>query len=132
MRERRLIDRRVPAVIGYIGVMTAPDSPESRNRESVFLLAEVVGVGEGGPAQRHRVRNVSEQGACIEGYEGLVAGARLIVSIGMVERIHAEVKWVRGGLAGLRFAQPIDVAQARKRPPKSLDPREGWGRMNAL
>lgn len=103
---------------------------DDRRRDSVFLLAKIAGAD--GDSRSHRARNLSSEGVCIEQPDELMPGTKLILSIGLVERIHAEVMWARGGFAGLRFAAPIDLALARKRAPRSLDPKVGWGRANGL
>lgn len=110
--------------------MSTSDEPRPDPRDSVFLTAQVVGAC--GATRRYRIRNLSREGACVEQPEGLQKDARLTVSIGLIERVPAEVAWARGGFAGLRFLIPIDTRLARQRPPRSLDPRAGWGRANRL
>ena len=106
--------------------MGQSESAGDRRRDSVFLLANVV--GPDGTTQNCRARNLSPDGVCIDQPSAVAVGTELTLSIGLVEDIRAEVMWTRDGLAGLKFAAPIDPAQARKRAPKSLDPKRGWGR----
>lgn len=110
--------------------MGQTESADGRRRDSVFLLANVT--APDGATNGYRARNLSPDGVCIDQPAGVDVGATLTLSIGLVEDIRAEVVWVRDGLAGLKFAAPIDPAQARKRAPKSLDPKSGWGRASAL
>jgi hypothetical protein len=101
--------------------MTNPVTPRPREpRDSVFLTAELVGFGGGGPTV-HRVRNISPHGACIDRAEQRRRGETVAISIGHVADVGATVVWVDRGLAGLRFAHRIALEQARARaaiPPK--------------
>lgn len=114
--------------------MDAPVDPapghKPRQRESVFLLAQIS--GPDGNAQSYRVRNLSPDGMCVERPDGLDRDARLTVTIGSAMPVFATVVWSRNGFAGLQFLRRIDPELARKRPPKSLDPRVGWGRASGL
>ena len=93
------------------------------SRASVLLMARI-----DGRDQPYRVMNLSKRGLCVSNASELQAGEVVSVSIGLVEGVQAEVVWVRGDLAGLRFAKPIDQEAARKRPPnlQQLPPSVGW------
>ena len=98
--------------------------PKTRNRDAVYLMAQVAGAAAG----RYVVRNLSASGACIAVEGGLEKGAALTVSMGRLDNIAAEVAWARGGLAGIRFLKPINVATARQRKRASVgaDVQAGW------
>lgn len=104
-------------------------SAEARDRDTVFLMARVAG-RHGGAEGRYVVRNLSKTGACIAEPGPLEKGQQLVVSIGHLEKVAAEVAWARGGFAGVRFLQPIDVALARRHGVKparrSGDVQVGW------
>ncbi len=103
--------------------------PLSRaTRISVMLSADLFRVGKAGGSP-HRVTNISETGICIAQPGDLEADSVVVVSIGRIEQVAADVVWVRSGLAGLRFHVPIDVAEARARRPagyRSVAPSAGW------
>lgn len=102
-------------------------APEPRDpRESVLLIATVIS-GEVEPA-RYRISNLSERGACLAQAGELVPGTKVSITIGVVENVPAEVMWVRGDLAGLRFDHAVDLQAARKRKPVGAvpPPSAGW------
>lgn len=84
--------------------------PDRAPRRSVFLYARVE--AEPDPIDC-RVRNISEQGACIDNGIALTDGAHLHLSIGAVGHIEADVAWSKDERAGLHFHRSIDVAAAR-------------------
>ncbi len=97
-------------------------------RTSVMLSADMFRAGRAG-ASLHRVTNISETGICIAQPGDLAIGSVVVVTIGRIEQVAADVVWVRSGLAGLRFQAPIDVAEARARRPagyRSVAPSAGW------
>ncbi|MES2754307.1 MAG: hypothetical protein V4659_06545 [Pseudomonadota bacterium] len=95
-----------------------------RDRDTVFLMARIAEPGAG--ASRYRVRNMSPDGVCIEQPTGLEKFKRLIVSVGQLDNVAAEVAWARGGFAGLKFMRPIDIAKARKHRVAPTDATAGW------
>ncbi len=77
----------------------------------------------------HRVTNISETGLCIVQAGALDVGSVVVVTIGQVEQVPADIVWVRAGLAGLKFHTPIDVARARLRRAAgqaAAAPSAGW------
>ncbi len=104
-------------------------STTSRQRDTVFIMARVAGA-PGGKEGRYVVRNLSKTGACIAEPGPLEKGQRLVVSIGQLEDVAAEVAWARGGFAGVRFLEPIDITLARKHGVKPArrgsDLQVGW------
>ena len=103
--------------------------PRAVDRDTVFLMARVRG-GRGEREGRYVVRNLSKTGACIAEPGPLEKGQRLVVALGQLENVAAEVAWARDGFAGLRFLQPIDVALARRHGVKparrTSDVKAGW------
>ncbi len=97
-------------------------------RISVMLSAELFRDGRHG-SSAHRVTNISETGLCIAQPGDLAVGSVVVVTIGRVEQVPADIIWVRTGLAGLKFQRPIDVVEARGRRPagyKVVAPSAGW------
>lgn len=95
-----------------------------RSRRSPVLLAATVDVG--GKSVGVKLRNLSEEGALIEG-EGLpVEGSSTFFERNDL-RVQGRVAWVQGRYAGIAFDQPLkpeDVLRnipAPKRPPQLND-----------
>lgn len=105
--------------------MDMSGQPKTRNRAAVYLMAQVAGATDLPPG-RYVVRNLSATGACIAAERGIEQGQQLTVSLGLLDHVAAEVAWARGGLAGLRFLEPIDVAEARRRKPPEGSAHPGW------
>lgn len=96
-----------------------------KERESVLLMARIDVPGSGSSAG-HRVRNLSNDGVCVEYGQRIEKHTQTVVSIGDLEHVPAEVAWARGGFAGMRFLQPVDAQLARKRRPVATEVRAGW------
>ncbi|MGA1798015.1 PilZ domain-containing protein [Sphingomonas sp. 4RDLI-65] len=108
--------------------MDSPVPLSRATRTSVMLSTELFRAGRAASSP-HRVTNISETGICIAQPGDLIVGSVVVVTIGRIEQVVAEVVWVRSGLAGLRFQAPIDVAEARARRPagyRSIAPSAGW------
>lgn len=93
-------------------------------RESVFLSAVVTRFGRD-ETSRHRVRNLSTRGACVDQAAMLQRGQTVLIDVGVLEEVGATVAWVAGGLAGLSFAHPIRIDAAKTRP-KPAHIQQGW------
>lgn len=93
-------------------------------RESVFLSAVITAFGSG--TSKHRVRNISTSGVCVDQAEGLKLGQTVAIALGILGDVGATVMWIDKGLAGLRFAQPIELTAAKTRP-KPAHVEQGWG-----
>jgi hypothetical protein len=93
-------------------------------RESVLLSAEVATFGSGAPS-KHRIRDLSATGARIDQAGMLGSGATILVSVGLLDAVGATVIWVQDGVAGLKFAVPInpDAARAKAALPPSRSRR---------
>lgn len=79
-------------------------------------------------ATQHRVVNIAARGLCLAQLQGVEPGTAVIVSVGQAEHLVAEVVWVCGRLAGLRFRSCVDLDAAR-RPPRIglvVPPATGW------
>jgi len=92
-----------------------------------MLRALVYRLDDSAPSQ-HRVINLSAQGARLGGAGQFEVRSMVIVSMGQVEHVAADVVWVQGDFAGLNFHAPIDVARARLRPRDVVmpPPTGGW------
>ena len=98
----------------------AKDHAPRKPRYSVTLTASARRVGQQNTTG-HRIRNLSADGACVQGGDVFAVGETLIVSVGDMMAIEAEVRWVADGLAGMKFARSINIADAlgrAARPPK--------------
>lgn len=104
-------------------------APRYREYRCPCAASVVALTGEG--RQRAEIVNISSTGARLSGAEGLEEGAtlRLEVMAGM-EPLKAEVRWVRGALAGLRFARPLGPEMiARLRGVAGAPPARPWSRL---
>ena len=104
--------------------MSSPPDHEREKRNSVIVRAAVSFPGSA-PAER-RVRNLSRSGACVEHDGELQVGATVLLQMGTISDLAAEVMWVTGRLAGLRFAEPIDLDDARRPRGVGIKPKAGW------
>jgi hypothetical protein len=104
--------------------MTIPPEPSREKRNSVIVRAAVRLPG-GGQSER-RVRNLSRSGACIDNDGDLAAGMMLDIEMGHITELTGEVMWVKDRLAGIRFAEPIDLDEARKPRGVTAAPKAGW------
>lgn len=95
--------------------MSEPASTSREARESVFLSAVITCFGGSAPT-RHRVRNLSPNGACVDQASKLRKGQMVTIHVGLLEEVGATVAWVEGDLAGFAFAHPIKVDAAKSRP----------------
>jgi hypothetical protein len=103
-------------------MQSAPTINLRDQRYQVFLTASAERFGHE-HVTRHRVRNLSSGGACIDRASEFQPGETLVIGIGSLVEVAAQVRWVRGGLAGLKFTQTIDISKALGNaiiPPKAL------------
>ncbi len=123
--------------------MTADSHSDGSNRQEGLaeraprrnvMLSALVETFQG-TSSRHRVRDVSTGGARIDEATHLVARSTVLVTVGALEAVAATVVWVRPPLAGLKFAQPIDVDKATARTAlggahnvgaTAITPTAGW------
>lgn len=100
-------------------------SPLREPRSSVILRALIEGPGI---RCDQRVRNLSRTGACIEHDATLTPGMVVSVSMGAIASIEAKVMWANAKLAGVHFAEPVSLEEAR-RPrgcTSNFTPSAGW------
>ncbi|MBN2973335.1 PilZ domain-containing protein [Roseomonas aeriglobus] len=70
----------------------------------------------------HRVRNLSTAGACIDACDTFRVGETLVIGIGTLSEVGAQVRWAKDGLIGLQFVVPIETASALARTAKPPQP----------
>jgi hypothetical protein len=58
-----------------------------------------------------RVRDISQEGACIESEDILLEGDEPTITLRNWKAIRASVAWVDGNLAGLKFARPVALRE---------------------
>ena len=85
-----------------------------RSRRSPVLLAATVELG--GAVHDVKLRNLSEEGALIEGAEGLPEYAAITFCRKDL-RVRARIAWVQGKYAGVAFEKPLDAAEVLRHIP---------------
>lgn len=98
-------------------------TPQRDARSSVIIRAAIdlpSGIVE------RRVRNLSRFGACVDNQGDLTTGDSIILAMGSISRLEAEVVWTKPQLAGLRFQQPVDLDDARKPRSGGSAAKAGW------
>jgi hypothetical protein len=101
------------------------DTLQPRENRSRVIIRAVVH-GPCGKDSDRRVRDLSVTGACLEQSGNLMVGDDIQLDIGMLKGVAAKVVWVTECLAGIGFAEPIDVAKARKPKPDVVTAASGW------
>ena len=104
---------------------TADDSLPPRDRRDHVLLGAVITGFGGGEPTKHRIKDLSVNGARIDRAEDLRSGSTVLVTVGILEAVGATVVWVKDSMAGLKFAQRIDPEKARS---KTILPSTSGGR----
>ena len=94
--------------------MTADSSKDSRAgaRSNVFLTATL---DSGARSYPVRIRNISREGALLEGDELPPPGCSIRLRRGHMQA-RGEVAWEAGQARGVRFADQVDVPQWIRRP----------------
>jgi hypothetical protein len=90
------------------------------------VIIRAVVHGPCGREPERRIRDLSATGACVEQSGNLIAGDKVLLDIGPLQGIAGRVVWVTEYLAGVAFAEPIDVAKARKPRPEVVTAASGW------
>ena len=93
-------------------------------RYSVMLMATTERLGRQATTE-HRVSNLSEDGVCVQRGGIFRAGETLILTVGNLMAVGAQVQWVLNGCAGMQFTQSISIDDAlgkAARPPKMTKP----------
>ena len=81
-------------------------------RESVLLAAEITRFSSSA-ITRHRLRDLSPNGAKLDKADALRRGETVLITVGSLAAIGAIVMWVAEGAAGVQFFETIDPAAAR-------------------
>lgn len=104
--------------------MDTPTESQREKRNSVIVRAAVS--LPGCPPNERRIRNLSRSGACVEQDGSLRTGMTILLHMGTLHELAAEVVWVTDSLAGIRFAESIDLDEARKPRGVGLQAKAGW------
>ncbi|MCU6455016.1 PilZ domain-containing protein [Sphingomonas sp. A2-49] len=104
--------------------MQQPIDSTREKRNSVIVRAMVR--APGGTAVERRVRNLSRSGACVEHAGDLRDGMTVVLQIGTIQDLRGQVMWITDRLAGLSFAEAIDLEEARKPRGVGVRPQAGW------
>ncbi|MBR0551961.1 PilZ domain-containing protein [Stakelama marina] len=88
-----------------------PANARREIRHNVFLsaLVERFGAKE---TSKHRVRNISRNGACIDTAQAFKRGETVLITVGDLECVGSTVRWIEGSRAGVQFAMAIDISSA--------------------
>lgn len=86
-----------------------------RSRRSPVLLAASIDVA--GAERPVKLRNLSEEGALIEGEHLPAAGSRAVFCRNDL-KLQSEVVWVHGKYAGLAFDQALDRSEVLRHVPR--------------
>lgn len=101
------------------------DNPQPREVRSSVIVRAVVKTATGKEAER-RVRNLSPLGACLDHCGDLTPGDELQLDMGSLRNITAQVVWAREHVAGISFAEPVDLAAARRSRGQAVTVTSGW------
>ena len=104
--------------------MTTPPEPAREKRNTVIVRAVVNAPGS--LQFERRVRNLSRSGACLEHGGELHEGMTIQMQMGTLRDLAGEVVWTTERLAGIRFAESIDLEEARKPRGVGAVPKAGW------
>jgi hypothetical protein len=86
-----------------------------RSRRSPVLLAATVEVG--GAVHEVKLRNLSAEGALVDGAEGLPELAAITFCRKDL-RVRARIAWVQGKCAGIAFDKPLEPAEVLRHVPR--------------
>jgi hypothetical protein len=89
------------------------ESPRPKRQQ--VLLGAVISRPDGSNVSRHRIKDLSTTGARVDGAGELAPNAMVLITVGALEAIAATVIWVKGDIAGVEFAKPIDPDAARSK-----------------
>ncbi|MGI8931886.1 MAG: PilZ domain-containing protein [Sphingomicrobium sp.] len=97
-------------------------SRRSERRHPLIWMGDVI---HNHSTERVRLRNISEQGAMIEGPASYKHGAELLLDLGEAGQHFATVGWTCADKAGLVFAKPFNLALLSKTRPEVASGRPG-------
>jgi hypothetical protein len=101
------------------------DTLQPRENRSRVIIRAIVH-GPCGMEPERRVRDLSATGACVEQSGNLIAGDRVSLDIGPMKDIAGRVVWTTEYLAGIAFAEPIEVARTQKHRSEVVTAASGW------
>jgi hypothetical protein len=102
--------------------MSNPLTP--RDARTSVIIKALVRTSRG--ESERRVRNLSTAGACLDHSGDLVDGDELSLELGTLTNLPAKVIWTRDRIAGVRFAQAIDVHEAKQSRGVHVAVASGW------
>jgi hypothetical protein len=94
---------------------TAVREESPRMKRQNVLLGAAISRPDGSNPTRHRIKDLSTTGARVDRAGELEPDAAILITVGALEAIEATVIWVKGEVAGVRFAKPIDPEAARSK-----------------
>lgn len=98
-----------------VGMDESSLTQNRRSRRSPVLLAATVELG--GAVHDAKLRNLSSDGALVEGAADLPEGASVYFCRKDL-RVRARVAWVQGKHAGIAFEKPLDAAEVLRHIPR--------------
>jgi len=97
-----------------------------RDKRSSVILKALVRTGSNPEGVERRVRNLSPGGACVDHSGELSLGESVVLLMGEVTDLRAQVAWVTDRLAGLRFGRQVDLEAARRSRTAGPALKTGW------
>lgn len=97
-----------------------------RSKRSSVILKALVQSGGAPDGTERRIRNLSPGGACLDHAGELSIGETVVLHMGEVGDLAAEVVWATERLAGLRFERDVDLDAARRHRSAAPALRSGW------
>jgi hypothetical protein len=94
---------------------TASPEESPRKKRQHVLLGAGISRPDGSQPTRHRIKDLSTTGALVDHAGDLEPHAAVLITVGALEAIAATVIWVKGTVAGVQFAVPIDPDAARSK-----------------
>jgi hypothetical protein len=91
-----------------------PQPPERRSEERQTTLLRIGKLVADGEQRLCMIRNISSAGAMLKLYQPIDVGAEVEVEVTPDCPVAATVLWSQDDLAGIAFAEPIDVVAALK------------------
>jgi hypothetical protein len=101
------------------------DTLQPRENRSRVIIRAVVH-GPCGREPERRIRDLSATGACVAQSGNLMAGDEVMLDIGPLKDVAGRVVWVTEYLAGIAFAEPIDLAKTQKPKAEVVTAASGW------
>ena len=105
--------------------METTNCQNRQSRRSQVLLSATIGCG--GSEQSVKLRNLSEQGALIEGAKLPIEGTQVVFKRKELEA-SGRVVWVNGKLAGIAFGEKLETEQVLRHipSPRNIAQPKSW------